>query len=65
VDSYSAGVGHGGPGGVTVAAGDVLCDALVRPGSVVMRPILCENGVEVHLTEDRRPVEDFAARSAD
>jgi hypothetical protein len=29
VDPCGAGVGHGGAGDVTVAAGDVLCDALV------------------------------------
>ena len=65
VDSYGAGVGHGGPGDVTVAAGDVLCDALVRPGGVVMRLIFRENGAQVRLIEDQRPVEDFAAQRAD
>src|SRR6266516_4389087 len=30
VDPCGAGVGHGGAGDVAVAAGDMLCDALVR-----------------------------------
>jgi hypothetical protein len=62
VDPCGAGVGHGGAGDVTVAAGDVLCDALVRPGGVVVRLIFRENGAQVRLAEDQRPVEDFVAQ---
>ena len=40
------------------------CDALVRPGSVVVRLIFREDGAQVPLAEDQRPVEDFAAQGA-
>ena len=43
----------------------MLCDALVRPGNVVVRLIFREDGAQVPLAEDQRPVEDFAAQGAD
>jgi hypothetical protein len=36
-DLLCVAVGHGGAGNVRVAVRDVLCDALVRPGRVVVR----------------------------
>ena len=45
-----------------MAVGDMLCDALVRPGRVVMRLMLREDGVQVRLAEDQNPVEESAAR---
>ena len=61
MDPCSAAVRHGGPGDVTVATGDVLCDALVRPGGVVVRLIFRENGAQVRLTKDQRPVPGLRA----
>ena len=46
---------------MTAAVGDLLCDALVGPGGVVVRLIFREHGAQVRLAEDQRPVEDFAA----
>jgi hypothetical protein len=62
VDPCNVAVRHGGPGDVTVATRDVLCDSLVRPGGVVVRLIFRENGAQVRLTEDQRPVEELACR---
>jgi hypothetical protein len=45
-------------------SGNVLCDALVRPGRVVVRLILGEDGAQVRVAEDQRRVEDFAAQVA-
>jgi hypothetical protein len=45
--------GHGGAGTVAFAIGDMLRDALVRPGGVVARLELGQDGVHVPLGEDR------------
>jgi hypothetical protein len=37
-------VDNGGAGGVTICVGDMLSDALVRPGHVVVRLILHKDG---------------------
>jgi hypothetical protein len=58
-------VGHGGAGRVTICVGDMLGDALVRPGRVVVRLIFREVRTQVRLAVDQRPVEDFAAQRAD
>jgi hypothetical protein len=58
-------VGHGSAERVTVAVGDTLRDTLVRPGRVVVHLIFREDVTQVRLAEDQRPVEDFAAQSAD
>src|SRR5206468_9558360 len=52
-------------GSVTIAVGDVLCDALVRPGRVVVRLIFRKYSAQVRLAEDQRPVEEFAPQGAD
>ena len=57
--------GHGGAGSVTFVVGDVLCDALVRPGSVVARLIFRQNGAQVRLAEDQHPVQKLATQGAD
>src|SRR6266568_2310990 len=58
-------VGHGGAGGVTICAGDMLSDALVRPGRVVVRLIFHKDGVQMRLAEDQRPAGYLAAQGAD
>jgi hypothetical protein len=52
-------------GSLTVPVGDVLCDTLVQPGAVVVCLIFREDGEQVPLAEDQRPIEDFAAQGAD
>ena len=47
VDPCRVEVGHGDPGGITICAGDMLSDALVWPGRVVMRLIFREDGAQV------------------
>ena len=64
MDPCNAAVRHGGPGDVTVATGDVLCDSLVRPGGVVVLLVLREDGAQVRLAEDQRPAGDLAAQGA-
>jgi hypothetical protein len=64
VDPCHVEVGHGDAGGVTICAGDMLIDALVWSGRVVMRLIFREDGAQVRLAEDQRPVEDLAAQRA-
>ena len=62
MDPCGVEVGQGEAGGVTIPVGDMLSDALVRPGDVVALLILREDAAQVRLAEDQRPVEDFAAR---
>jgi hypothetical protein len=52
VDPCGVEVGHGGAGDVTICVGDMLSDALVRPGRVVVRLILHDDGAQVRLAED-------------
>jgi hypothetical protein len=65
VDPSGIEVGHSGARDVTMCAGDVLSNALVRPARVVMRLIPRENRAQVRLAEDQRPVEYLAAQRAD
>ena len=65
VDPCGVEVGHGGAGRVTICVGDMLSDALVRPGRVVVRLIFGEDGAQVRLAVDQCPVGDFAAQGAD
>ena len=62
MDPFAVEVGNGEVATVVFAVGDALGDALVRPGRVVVRLIFREEGVQVRLAEDQRPVEDFAGR---
>jgi hypothetical protein len=58
-------VGHGGAGSVRFVVGDVLGDALVRPGRVVVRLVLGQDGAQMSLAEDQDAVEEFSAEGAD
>src|SRR6516162_2627503 len=57
--------GHRGAGTVAFVAGDALPDALVRPGSVVVRLVFGQDGVQVLLAEDQHAVQKLAAQGAD
>ena len=52
VDPTGAEVGQGGAGHVAIAVRDLLFDALVRTGGVVVRLVLREYGAQVRLAED-------------
>ncbi len=56
--------GHGGARSVRFAVGDALGDTLVRPGRVVVRLVLGQDGAQMPLTEDQHPVEEFSAQGA-
>jgi len=58
-------VGQGGAGSVTFVVGDVLGDALVRPGAVVMRLVFRQDRAQMPLAEDQHTVEELAAQGAD
>ena len=58
-------VGHRGAGTIAFAVGDALRDALVRPGSVVVRLVFGQDGVQVLLAEDQHAVQKLAAQGAD
>jgi len=65
VDPCGVEVGHGGAMGGAMVIGDMLRDALVWSGRVVVRLILHEDRVQVCRAEDQDPVEEFAAQGAD
>jgi hypothetical protein len=46
-------VGHGGADTVAFVVGNVLRDALVRPGGVVVRLVFGQDGLQVLLAEDQ------------
>ena len=50
---------------VTFAGGDALGDALVRPGVVVVRLVLGQDGAQVRLAEDQHAVQELATQGAD
>jgi hypothetical protein len=52
VDPSGVEVGQGGAGLVAIAVRDLLFDALVRTGGVVVRLVLREYGAQVRLAED-------------
>jgi hypothetical protein len=47
---------------VAFVGGNVLGDALVRPGRVVARLVFGQDRAQVCLAEDQDPVEEFAAQ---
>jgi hypothetical protein len=61
VDPCGLEVGHRGAGGVPICVGDMLSDAQVRPGHVVVRLMLHKDAAQMRLTEDPRPIEYLAA----
>ena len=68
-DSFSTGllcvdVGHGAADTVAFAVGNVLGDALVRPGGVVVRLVSGQDGMQVLLAEDQHAVRERAAQGA-
>ncbi len=45
---------------VRIVVRDVLADALVRAGGVVVRRVFGQNGAQVCLVQDQQVVEQFA-----
>jgi len=58
-------VGHGNARSITIVVGDVLRDALVRPGRVVVRLIFGQDGPQMRRAQDQHPVECLSAQGAD
>ena len=58
-------VGHGAADTIAFVVGNVLGDALVRPGGVVMRLISGQDGMQVLLAEDQHAIQELAAQGAD
>jgi hypothetical protein len=58
-------VSHGGWGSVVSGIGDMLGNALMRPGAVVVRLVFGQDGAQVGLAEDQHAVEELAAQGAD
>jgi len=56
-----AAVGHGGAGNVAFVVRDVLSDALVRPGRVVVRPVVGQDDAQMSLAKDQHAVQELAA----
>ena len=53
MNPFALEVGNGEQAAAVVfAVGDALADTLVRPGRVVMRLVLGQDGAQVRLTED-------------
>ncbi len=52
MDPFAIEVGNGEEAAVVFAVGDALGDALVRPGRVVVRLVLGQDGAQVRLTEN-------------
>ena len=52
MDPFVVEIGNDEEAAVVFAVGDALCDALVRPGHVVMRLLLGQHGAQMRLTED-------------
>jgi hypothetical protein len=65
VDPFGVEVSCGAAKTVTFAVGDVLGDALVRPGRVVVRLVFGQDGAQMCLAKDQDPVKEFAAQGAD
>jgi hypothetical protein len=57
--------GFGAAARVMFSLGDVLGGALVRPGHVVVRLILSQDGVQMSFAEDQHAVEELTAQGAD
>jgi hypothetical protein len=55
VDPFAVEIGNGQL--ITVfAVGDALCDALVRPGRVVMRLVFSQDGPQMPLADDQHAI---------
>jgi hypothetical protein len=48
-----------------VNVGDALRYVLVRPGRVVVRPVVGQDGAQVSLAEDQHAVQEFTAQGSD
>ena len=59
MDPFAVEVGNGEVATVVFAVGDALGDALVRPGRVVMRMVLGQDGAQVALAEFTRRVSRY------
>jgi len=60
-DLLCADVGHWGAGSSWFIVGDVLGDALVRPGRVAERLALGQDGAQMPFAEDQHAVEELSA----
>src|SRR5271165_4075507 len=58
-------VGYCGGGSVAFVVGDALRDALVRPGSVVVRLVFGQDRLQMSLAGDQHAVQELAAQRAD
>src|SRR5208282_2105711 len=65
VDSLGIEVHGGDAGTFAVPAGNLLADALMRPGHVVVPLVLDQDSAQMRLTEDQHAVEEFAAQGAE
>jgi hypothetical protein len=61
VDPFAVEVGNSGVATAVFAVGDALSDALVRPGRVVMRLVVGQDGTQVALAEDQHAVGELCA----
>jgi len=52
-DLFCVDVGHGGAGSARFVVGDVLGYALVRPGSVVVDPVLGQDGAQMRVADNQ------------
>jgi hypothetical protein len=64
VDPFAVEGGNGEAATVVFAVGDALGGALVRPGRVVVRLVLGQDGAQVALAEDQQTVEALKAQGA-
>jgi len=58
-------VGHCGARITRFIVGDVLSNALVRPGRIVVRLVLGQDGAQMPFAEDQHAVEQLPAQGAD
>src|ERR1039457_1978674 len=63
-DLLSVDAGHRGAGSVRIGVGDALRYALVRPGRVVVRLVVGQDGAKVSLAEDQYAVQELTAQGA-
>ena len=64
-DPLAVEAGFGAVARAMFSLADVLGDALVRPGHVVVRLILSQHGAQMSFAEDQHAVEELTAQGAD
>ena len=63
-DPFAVDVDHGGAGSVAFIVWDALAYALVRPGRVVVRLVLGQDGTQMSLAEDQHAIQELSAQGA-